>query len=169
MPIPSSKKELSETLTVEFKKLMDELQTIPSALTREKSIEGKISVCDCLAYQIGWGRLLINWYQTGKKEQMPVLPCEGYRWNQLGALAEHFYRTHHKDSYNKLMTEFTTVYKNIQQIISENSDKELYSLGVYNWTGDKWPLGRYINVNTSSPYKSARAKIRAWKKLKKIS
>ncbi|MFY8032878.1 MAG: ClbS/DfsB family four-helix bundle protein, partial [Flexibacteraceae bacterium] len=36
--------------------------------------------------------------------------------------------------------------------------------GVYSWTG-KYTLGRYIQLNTSSPYKNALVKLRVVKKL----
>ena len=169
MPIPSSKKELSDTLTLEFDRLMDELISIPKNLTRKKELEGNISVSDCIAYQIGWGLLLVNWYECGKKNTMPDLPSKDYKWNQLGDLAKHFYKTYESESFDSLLKKFRQTVEKIKKIIHENTNTQLYTIGVYNWTGDKWPLGRYINVNTSSPYKSARSKIRKWKKTNSLN
>lgn len=166
MAIPQSKAELLAALTTEYQKLEAELVSIPEKMTRERTVTGDISVCDIAAYQAGWGKLLIHWYDTGKKGEMPVLPAEGYKWNQLGELAKHFYKTAEKEKYSDLLKQFGAMVIRVRQIIEENSDKQLYQLNTYNWTGDKWPLGRWINVNSSSPYKSARAKIRSWKKAK---
>lgn len=153
--------------TEESAKLLKELDNIPESMTRDCSIDGNISACDVLAYQIGWGRLLIGWYEAGKVGINPTLPAEGFKWNQLGELAKHFYEVHKNDTIEQLIQQFQSNFRDIETIINENSNDQLYKLNVYIWTGI-WPLGRWINVNTSSPYKSARAKIRKWKKLKGI-
>ncbi len=169
MPIPSSKSELTETLKKEYLKLETELLSIPHHFSREKTVQGAVSVCEVVAYQIGWGELLIGWYEEGKKGKLPEMPNKNFKWNQLGDLAKHFYETYQNHSYQELLVEFEEVVAKIENIISENSNAQLYSIGIYNWTGEKWPLGRWININTSSPYKSARTKIRNWKKQKGIN
>lgn len=163
MAIPATKAELLAALSTEYAKLMAESADIPQHLERDTSLEGNVSVADIIAYQVGWGHLLINWYKTGKNGALPVTPAEGFKWNQLGLLAAHFYATYKDRSLHQLQEDLRLVVKEVEAIINENSQEQLYSLNVYNWTG-KWPLGRWINVNTSSPYKSATAKIRKWKK-----
>ena len=164
MPIPHSKSELIAAFLKESQKLMSELQSIPPEMSRETSIDVDLSACDIVAYQIGWGELLIGWYSAGKNGIMPALPAENYKWNQLGALAKHFYRTFEKEEYDVLIKRLQGVIAQVYDMINENTNEQLYTLNIYNWTGDKWPLGRWINVNTSSPYASACAKIRKWKK-----
>lgn len=167
MPIPASKKELQSVLKTEYEKLVQELLSVPEELLREKTVEGGISVSDIIAYQIGWGELLLGWYTSGKKGKVPPLPHPDFKWNQLGELAKYFHKIHEHSSYKTLLKKFDAVVKKVNAVIDTNTDKQLYTLRVYCWT-DKWPLGRWINLNTSSPYKSARAKIRKWKKLKGI-
>jgi hypothetical protein len=48
----------------------------------EKSYEMsgvKVSVADIIAYQIGWGELLIYWYTSGTQEIDFVMPSDGFK------------------------------------------------------------------------------------------
>lgn len=164
MAIPASKQELLEALENSYSTLRSELLSIPAELSRKKHLPENQNPCDLLAYQIGWGRLLVGWYESGVKGEMPELPAKGFKWNQLGILANHFYAQHATNTYDELLNQFDKVYHEVHRLIKSASEKELYGLEVYAWTGHKWPLGRWINVNTSSPYKSALAKLRRWKK-----
>lgn len=38
------------------------------------------------------------------------------------------------------------------------SNEQLYTVGIYAWTG-RYTLGRYIQLNTTSPYKNALIKL----------
>ncbi|WP_130107255.1 ClbS/DfsB family four-helix bundle protein [Iodobacter fluviatilis] len=76
MPLPCNKAELLLNFDSAYSKLINELATIPEQDTRRPEIESKISTCDLLAYQIGWGRLLLQWDKDelpGKTAQMPTL------------------------------------------------------------------------------------------------
>jgi hypothetical protein len=161
--IPKNKIELIHAIITEYEKLRAELETIPDNLAHKNTLEKGGSVCDVVAYQIGWGTLLLGWHSVGKKGDIPVLPAQGYKWNQLGSLAQKFYADYSNKSFKQLLSLFDETVRNILKMVHEQSEVQLYEIGVYAWTA-KWPLGRWINVNTSSPYKSARAKIRAWKK-----
>ena len=166
MAIPKNKTELLKILKTEYKKLLDEFKNIPIEKTRTKTLENDISICDLISYQIGWGTLLIDWYKKGLKNQLPIMPMEGYKWNQLGSLSKKFYSDYKNFTFYELLVLFDKTVNEIVQIIKSESNKNLYTQGIYKWTGanPRWPLGRWINVNTSSPYKSARAKIKKWKK-----
>ena len=48
--------------------------------------------------------------------------------------------------------------------IDELSDEELFVPQQRRWSGDKWPLVKWIQVNTIAPYNSARTKVRRWKR-----
>lgn len=164
MPIPQNKKDLQDVLRQNYKKLRAELVNIPTNLSRKETVEGRISVADIIAYQIGWGKLLLNWYAEGKKGHIPAMPAKGYKWNQLGDLAKKFHSDYRHKSLEELLPIFDSVVEKVIEIVDNETNENLYKLGIYEWTGDKWPLGRWINVNTSSPYKSASAKIRKWKR-----
>jgi len=164
MAIPASKSELISAIRDSYTKLSKEISNIPESMSRDRTLPGEISLCDLVAYQLGWGRLLTGWYESGEKGIMPVLPSEKYKWNQLGDLAKSFYEEYSGYDLTTLLNKFDEMVTHVLSIIDKHNDEGLYTIGIYKWTGDKWPLGRWINVNTSSPYKSARAKLRTWKK-----
>src|ERR1700730_6386121 len=92
---------LSAEIYQSYKKLLDHISQLPIDIYTEKSIDstgGKVSISDILAYQIGWGKLLINWYETGLTGKIPDMPGEGFvSWDYRG-LAQHFYTKYQYNS-----------------------------------------------------------------------
>jgi hypothetical protein len=142
------------------------LNEVNEYASRLQELEGQVSVCDILAYQIGWGKLLIGWEAAEKNGLKPAMPAEGYQWNQLGVLARSFYQTYQNFSLMELKREFEKSVQHILQWIDAMNEEEIWHLNQRHWTGNKWPIGKWIQVNTVAPYTSARRKIRVWKKSK---
>ena len=167
--VPKNKDELVQEITSAYEKLKVEFENIPKNLSTEKTMEGqvkdtKMSVCNLLAYLVGWGNLVLKWdkvYQSGK---MPDLPDTGFKMNEMGRLAEKFYQDYADDNFVSLVKKYNEVVTKIFDLIDSKSNKELYETPWYK----KYPFGRMIQFNTSSPYKNARARIRKWKKEKGI-
>lgn len=165
--VPQSKEELELAINSIFDKLMADYRTIPVELTRERNVEGNIkgtqvSVCDTVAYLIGWGKLVLKWHRL-KAQGLPVeFPEAGFKWNQLGLLSEHFHEQYADWKYEALLKEFESTVNELLSLISSLSNYDLYETTWY----DKWTLGRMIQFNTSSPMKNMRSKIRRFKKNK---
>lgn len=165
--VPQSKAELEQAINTMFFKLMTDYRSIPDVISRENGIEGnikgtQISVCDTVAYLIGWGRLVLKW-QALKSQGLEVdFPETGYKWNQLGLLAEHFHNIYQHWTYEALLNELEATVSDVLTMISGLRNEELYSTAWY----EKWTLGRMIQFNTSSPMKNMRTKIRRFKKIK---
>ncbi|KLV04638.1 hypothetical protein ABT56_14350 [Photobacterium aquae] len=163
--IPSNKAELESAIETAFAKLLCDYQSIPVSLAREKALEGntkgtQISVCDTLAYLIGWGQLVLKWHHR-QSQGLPVdFPETGYKWNQLGSLAAHFHQQYEHWDYSALLDAFEQTTAEILQLISALDDNALYGSP---WYG-KWTLGRMIQFNTSSPMKTIRTKVRRFNK-----
>ena len=73
--IPQNKEELTKAIQIAFDNLISDYSEIPEEYSRDIGVEGnikgtKISVCDTLAYLIGWGKLVLKWYdlRSRKKE-----------------------------------------------------------------------------------------------------
>lgn len=163
--IPKNKDELVEAIQTAFDKLIDDYLAIPEQHSRRIAIEGnlkntEISVCDTLAYLIGWGELVLKWYRLKSKNIEVDFPETGYKWNELGQLASHFHWQYRDFSYEKLRFEFQSTTAQILQLIDSLSNDELYG---QHWYED-YTLGRMIQFNTSSPMKNVRTKIRKFKK-----
>jgi hypothetical protein len=121
---------------------------------------GKVSVSDLVAYQIGWGKCVIRWYEAGIQGGMPTMPGEGFSsWNYT-AIAQYFYQKYHYDGFEKQMQVFHEVVLRLLEIVeAEHQTDRLDQTGVWNWctlsSGKQWPLSKWIRVNTASPYKRA--------------
>ena len=167
--VPQSKDELLAAINWIFPKLMTDYQLIPEPLTRKCEIEGnvkgtQISVCDTVAYLIGWVKLVLKW-QNLRSRDLPVdFPETGYKWNELGLLALSFQDHYSNWKYQDLLKELESTTKEIITLVSILSNDQLYGS---NWYA-KWTLGRMIQFNTSSPMKNMRAKVRRFNKINRL-
>lgn len=161
---------LSNIIQNEYNKLIIELCKHDEQSWNIKYINGTggiVSISDIVAYQIGWGKLLIGWYKSGLKGKTPKMPGEGFTTWDYNGLALHFYS---KYQYNTMTDQLKNFKKIVLQIIgiveteymSGNLDKE----NVWNWcqlkSGKYWPLSKWITVNTSAPYIKARNLIKKY-------
>jgi len=164
MPLPQTRSELLESLSKAHRQLDEELRAIRPDQERIQGIEGGLSCCDLVAYQIGWGNLLLGWEQAESQGQAVFLPAKGYKWNQLGLLAESFYQRAADHSLDELRAEWQGVVQRLEEWVQDITDEELFEPRVRQWTGDKWPIAKWIQVNSIAPYRSARTKLRRWVK-----
>lgn len=165
MPIPTNKEELRKAVMDDYRKLKAELSGIPMDVTNRKELEGHVkdammSVHDLVAYLVAWGQLVLKW-EDRKSQGLEVdFPETGFKWNELGRLAQKFYRDYEKDDFETLLTKLDNTTTKILELISSKTDDELYGMP---WYG-RYPLGRMIQLNTSSPFKNATGRIRKWKR-----
>lgn len=164
MPIATHKADLLKELESAYARLHEEAASIPPALERCAGLEGGISPCDLIAYQIGWGRLLLSWDALEARGEAVDMPAPGFKWNQLGLLANSFHQARSGHTLERLLAEFELLVGRIRRFIDTCTEDELFRIGVRHWAGEKWPVAKWIQVNTIAPYKSARTKLRRWKK-----
>lgn len=169
MAIPQTKSELLSAINKNFDKLIGYLHLIPPELTCEKSLEGHakdtmMSVSDLVSYLLGWNRLVIKWLTLGKAGKPIDFPETGFKWNQLGLLAQKFYDDYSDIEYQSLVSELEQAKHHIVDLINERNDETLYGQGWY----EKWTMGRMISFNTSSPYANACGRLRKWAKVNAV-
>ena len=169
MAIPKDKDELLKAIADNYKKLSTELTNIPIDLTELKELEGHakntlMSIKDLLAYLVGWGQLVLKWQDRKEKGLEVDFPETGFKWNELGLLAQKFYKDYEREDFKMLIKKLDKTTKEILKIIESKSNVELYEMAWY----DKWTLGKMIQLNTSSPFKNAKDRIRKWKKIKQL-
>lgn len=169
MAIPKNKDELLKAIVDNYKKLTTELSSIPTELTTKKELEGHskntlMSVNNLVAYLVGWGQLVLKWHDKKSKGLDVDFPETGFKWNELGQLAQKFYKDYEKDDFKTLNKKLDKVTNEILKLIESKTNKELYKIAWY----DKWTLGKMIQLNTSSPFKNAKDRIRKWKKGKQL-
>ncbi|HCL6628418.1 TPA: ClbS/DfsB family four-helix bundle protein [Citrobacter amalonaticus] len=170
MSVPQTKAELLLAIDKNFSKLIGYLNSIPNEMTSDDSMDGhakgtEMSVRDLVSYLLGWNSLVVKWITFDAKGQPVDFPETGYKWNQLGLLAQKFYKDYSALSYDSLIAELQAVKNEIVQLINERTDDVLYGKPWYT----KWTMGRMISFNTSSPYANANGRLRKWAKNKNIS
>ncbi len=159
--------QLDQEIKKEYDRLVNAAASIPTSSRHVKIIEGtggKVSLTDLIAYQIGWGKCLIRWYESGIKEESPEMPGEGFlKWDYV-AIAEHFYTKYRYDQIEQEKVFQQVVSQIICIVENEYQNENLERLGVWQWctlsSGKQWPLAKWIKVNTCSPYKRAYYAIR---------
>jgi len=165
MSIPNTKEELKTAIKSSYDKLIKDLSTIPESAINKKELPGHakdstMTVCNLVAYLIGWGELVLKWHQKHKIGEEIDFPETAYQWNELGQLAQKFYIDYSNQSYSELLILFEGTKDRVLDLIESKSNTELYETPFYN----KHPLGRMIQWNTSSPYKNARIRVRKYLK-----
>lgn len=169
MAVPQTKEELQKAITINFEKLQNELMNIPEELTTIEELEGHskgtlMSIDNLLAYLIGWGALVLKWNKKKDNNKLVDFPETNYKWNELGKLAQKFYKDYKNDDFTILKKKLEETVQQILELIENKSNEELYATNWY----EKWSLGRMIQFNTSSPYTNARGRIRKWKKQRNL-
>ncbi|MBU1306921.1 MAG: ClbS/DfsB family four-helix bundle protein [Alphaproteobacteria bacterium] len=165
MAIPQSKAELLTAITDNYGKLAADLASIPADRAREATLEGhstgtQMSVHDLAAYLLGWGELVCKWHAKRLANAPVDFPETGFKWNELGRLAQKFYADYASLTYPELLGRLERNRAEIVALIDAHSDAELYGEPWY----EKWTLGRMIQFNTASPYANAHSRLRKWKK-----
>jgi hypothetical protein len=168
--VAKNKEELVDAIKSTYEKLRMEFDNIPENLVDEQSMEGqvkntKMSVNNLLSYLVGWGELVLKWDNYYQKEnKLPDLPDTGFKMNEMGKLAQKFYKDYEKENFKTLLKKYDDVVAKILKMIESKDNKELYETDWYK----KYPFGRMVAFNTSSPYKNARGRIRKWKNEKEL-
>lgn len=169
MAVPINKDELLNAIKINYDKLKKELASVPSELTELTELEGHakntlMSINNLLSYLLGWGELVLKWNRMKDDGEDVNFPETGYKWNELGKLAQKFYEDYKTDDFIVLNQKLDETVQKILSLIENKTNEELYEVSWY----EKWTLGRMIQFNTSSPYNNARNRIRKWRKEREL-
>ena len=165
MPIPGSREELLDAIDTSFERLDKDLRTVPAARSNEATLEGHargtvMSVHNLVSYLLGWNMLVLKWIEKDAGGEPIDFPETGFRWNQLGELAQKFYADFGTVPFDRLLEDLEATKQEIVTFISGQANERLYGEP---WYG-KYTMGRMIQFNTSSPYANARTRLRKWKR-----
>lgn len=169
MAIPNNKSALLQAITDEYERLFKLLNATGKLYAHQPLMEGhaqhtQMSLHNLVAYLQGWGQLVLKWNKLHEAGELLDLPDTGYKWNELGKLAQRFYADYADVDYDKLVERLTQTVAAIKALVESKTNSELYECAWYK----QWSLGRMIQLNTSSPYKNAYSRIRKWKKVNGI-
>ncbi len=164
MAVPQNKQELLSAINTAFDKLLIDLKSVPDSEAFIVSLEGHVkdtqmSVANLVAYLIGWNELVLKWLDHDRRGQPADFPETGFKWNELGRLAQKFYANYTDLDYPALLERLEQAKSRIAAEIEARDNEQLYGRAWYT----KWTMGRMIQFNTSSPYANARGRLRNWR------
>jgi hypothetical protein len=158
MPIPKTRAELTEQLQSTFGKLRDELDDGGPRLGTLQCVDDW-SVKDLLAVRVWWTENVVKWIDAGRRGAVPITPADGYRWQETPRLNADVVRAARRESYRSIRSRLEHGYTRVVDLIDELSDGELLAVGTFVWAG-KYPISRWISLNTVRQYTTARTFIR---------
>ena len=145
----------------------DELQ-IPFDFARDPKKKEALwkrdkNIRDVLIHLYEWQQLLLTWiYSNQEGHERPFLP-EPYNWKTYGEMNVVFWNKHQKTSLEEATRLLAQSHRKVFKLIEGFSTDELFTKGVYKWTGGT-SLGSYFVSSTSSHYDWALKKIKAHQK-----
>ena len=99
---------------------------------------------------------MLKWLGRDETGQPTDFPETGFKWNELGRLAQKFYRDYEATPYPELIEHLAAAKARIVSLIEALSNDDLYGRSWY----EKWTMGRMIQFITASPYDNARGRLR---------
>jgi hypothetical protein len=158
MPIPTDREHLVELVTSRFEKLDRELREGGSGIGELHCVDDW-TVKDLLAVRAWWTARVVAWIEAGQRGEDPELPAAGYGWNETPRLNNDIAGQAKSESYEEVLARLRTAYERVLSTIDALNDEELLETGAFEWA-DKWPLARWISINTARQYETARTFVR---------
>ncbi|MEW7866989.1 ClbS/DfsB family four-helix bundle protein [Aeromonas diversa] len=153
-------------LLADFDKASIRLSGLVDGISAPRARLGPLgeSPCDRLSYLLGWGALLLSWEATECAGGVAVMPAPGFRWNELGRLNRSFYEGRAAADYVELRGQWKAQVATLRGWILESSEEALFMRHQRVWCGDKWPLAKWLQVNTIAPYRRIATELGRWTK-----
>lgn len=158
MPIPSTREQLVDMVVSSFEKLDRELREAGSEIGELHCVDDW-KVKDLLAVRAWWTASVVEWIEAGRRGEDPDLPAPGYGWHETPRLNNDIVEQAEGESYEQVVARLRAGYAAVLSTIDSLSDPELLEAGAFEWAG-KWPLARWIAINTARQYETARTFIR---------
>jgi len=156
--IPQSREHLLQMVRTSFSKLADELDAAGRAAGELPCVDNW-SVKDLLAVRAWWTESVVRWIREGRSVEALDLPAPGYAWRETPRLNAAIVEQAREQSYEQIVARLHEGYRQVLATIDALDDRELLEPGTFAWAG-KYPIARWISLNTSRQYTTARAFIR---------
>ncbi len=158
MPIPTSRAELVDSIHASWQKLREELESAGPGLGSYPCIDDW-SVKDLLSVRAWWTTSVVDWIEAGKLGEVPTTPADGYRWSETPRLNADIVIRSRRESYRAVRARLEAGVERALSVIDSLSDEELLDAGAFEWAG-KYPLARWLSINTTRQYTTARTYVR---------
>ena len=158
MPIPQTRSELVDSVRVTFKKLTDELDAAGPRIGNLHCVEDW-SVKDLLIVRTWWTERVAEWVEAGMRGECPETPAVGYSWKETPRLNAEIVKQHRRESFKSVRQRLDNGCEKVLAVIDALDDNELLDVGIFEWAG-RYPIARWISLNTTRQYTTARTFIR---------
>ena len=156
--IPKSREHLVEMTEANFGKLRREIEDGGEGIAELRCTEDW-TVKQLLAVRVWWTESVVRWVKTGRRGTRPVTPARGYRWHETPRLNDDIAARAEEATFASIVKRLDRGYASLMKLIASLSDDELLAVGVFEWAG-KYPIARWLSLNTARQYTTARALIR---------
>ncbi|MGO2722525.1 MAG: ClbS/DfsB family four-helix bundle protein [Lactobacillus sp.] len=159
--------ELITQIKGSYTKFMTEFDDIPEQ-QRHRLVAGVDKTpAQMLAYQIGWLTLLLSWESSEKQGQSVITPTPEYKWNNLGGLYQQFYQAYGQQTLGQARQQLDQLVRQVCQWVATLTQTEFLDANQRGWASNqaRWPIWKWVHINTVAPFTNFRPKIRKWKKL----
>jgi len=153
MARPTTKNDLINFAEKNYQKLMDKINSL-SVQEQNKSFafeDRDKNIRDLLIHLYEWHLLWMVWVKENQKGNEHSFLPEPYNWRTYPTMNEKIWKKHQTTSLEEAKASIDKTHQEIMQMIDGFSNQELFSKGVFAWTGGT-TLGSYSASVTSSHY-----------------
>ncbi len=158
MSIPTSRADLIESMKTSFASLRLETEKLDEELAALICVDDW-SIKDLLSVRLWWTDKVCEWIDAGLGGSTPVLPAPGYSWRETPRLNADIIAQSRDTSLSETLGALEDAFNRALATADSLSDRELLARHEFEWAG-KLPLVRWISINTTRQYVTARTYIR---------
>ncbi len=153
MPRPKTKEELLSLSQLNFKMLMDFVESFNEEDQKKEFPPGTLNrnMRDVLAHLHQWHLMMLDWYKVGMAGEKPDIPAKGYTWKTTSQLNTTIQKQYSNTNLAEVKGLLQKSFKKVFALIETHTDEELFEKKRYKWTGTT-SLGAYLVSATSSHY-----------------
>ena len=121
-------------------------------------------VRDVLGHLHAWHLMTFGWHEEGLRGDRPAVPAPGHTWRTLPALNLEIWSRYQGVDLATVRADLDTTHRRLGDVITQHTDDELFTKGLYPWTGST-SLGAYLVSATASHYAWALKKLRRFERV----
>ncbi|MEM7101152.1 MAG: ClbS/DfsB family four-helix bundle protein [Pseudomonadota bacterium] len=165
MAIPQTRADLLNQLQPAYAKLHHELQRFDEKTAQNFCVESGTSapawrVKDLIAVRAWWSESLVQWIARGRCDDRTFeLPAPGYGWNETPRLNNDVVQERYTHTFADSLRRLDFAYQEVIELIDLLSDQQLSAKHQFFWAGN-YPVCRWISINTTRQYTTARTLLR---------
>lgn len=141
-----------------YGKLKQEIDVLDDELAGRICVDDW-SIKDLLAVRLWWTESVCDWIETGCAGATPVTPAPDFSWRETPALNASIVAQSRNTPLNDICAGLDDGFARALSTVHALDDKQLLNRHEFEWAG-KLPIARWLSINTTRQYVTARSYIR---------